>query len=224
MLHALSHRKSTLYRRYQGHREDSDERRVAEEDEVTSLIMGPLAFLSPAAIGAFWSSLVSLRGTQNDFPPGPPSHALMQFWPRKGKIEPDMRVDLSWGDDLRVLLVEFKWRAPLSGKDQLHLQWEQYLSPQERAIALHLFIGLDTSEAVNAINRRNTWQGKLLMRSWFDVLTATSAVRGERELELRRWKEQIELFFDLLGVRPFRGFDGLCSPTAACPSRPLFFS
>lgn len=61
MLHAFSHKKSRLYQRYLGHRDETSERRVTEEDEITSLMMGPLAFLSPAAITAFWIAVVRLK-------------------------------------------------------------------------------------------------------------------------------------------------------------------
>lgn len=223
MLHAFSHKKSRLYKRYLGYREDPAEKRVAEEDEITSLIMGPLAFLSPAAVGAFWLSLVRLRNPDHEFPAGAPTHADMHFWPRRGKIEPDLRVDLAWGDDTRVLLVEFKWRAPLSGENQLHDQWEIYLRPDEHDHALHLFIGLDTSEGINALNRRDIWQGKLLMRSWFDVLTSVSTINSGSALELRRWSEQVEKCLRLLAVRPFNGFDAIPQPPAAAISGPIFF-
>lgn len=223
MLHAFSHKKSRLYRRYLGHRDDPTERRVAAEDEITSLIMGPLAFLSPAAIGAFWLSLVQLRAPSLEFPPGPPTHAEMHFWPRSKKIEPDLRIELSWGSDTRIFLVEFKWHAPLSGENQLHDQWEKYLRPDEQARALHLFIGLDTSEAINALSSKDVWHGKLLMRSWFDVLTALGDIRTGPGLELRRWSEQVRECLNLLGVQRFNGFESMAPPEEQARSGPIFF-
>jgi len=224
MLHAFSHKKSRLYQRYLGHRDESSERRVTEEDEITSLMMGPLAFLSPAAIAAFWSAVVRLRNPDVEFPSESPSRADMHFWPRRGKIEPDLRVDLAWGSDVRVLLVEFKWRAPLSGENQLHDQWRHYLVPQERTGAFHLFIGLDVSEGINALNREDIWHGKLLMRSWFDVLTAVSSIKTGPGLELHLWSDQVQKSLKLLAVQPFRGFT--FERTLALPDNtaPAFFT
>lgn len=223
MLHAFNHKKSRLYQRYLGHRDDTDEKRVAEEDEITSLIMGPLAFLSPGAIAAFWDSLVRLRNPEHSFPAQAPTRATMQFWPRKHRIEPDLRVDLSWGTVSQILLVEFKWRAPLSSANQLHDQWGIYLDEDERSRALHLFIGLDTSEGLNALNRKDDWRGKLLMRSWFDVLTSVSSINAGVGLELHRWSEQVRSFLKLLAVQPFNGFDSLTPPALSAPTDFLFF-
>lgn len=222
MLHAFSHKKSRLYRRYLGHREDATELRVPEEDEITSIIMGPLAFLSPAAIGAFWVGLVRLRNPEHEFPDGAPTHAQMHFWPRRGEIEPDLRVDLAWGSETRTLLIEFKWRAPLSGKQQLHKQWGTYLK-EEQSRSLHVFIGLETSAASKAQAYEDIWSGKLLLRSWFDVLTTLPTLKTSAGLELKRWGEQVREFLNLLGVRPFYGFKSLPPSTIANVSGPVFF-
>lgn len=222
MLHAFSHKKSRLYRRYLGHRDDATELRVAEEDEITSIIMGPLAFLSPAAIGAFWIGLVQLRNPEHEFPDGLLTQAQMHFWPRRGGIEPDLRVDLAWGSETRTLLVEFKWRAPLSGERQLHEQWGTYMKDEQER-GLHLFIGLETSAARNAQAREDIWSGKLLLRSWFDVLTTLPTLKTGAGLELKRWGEQVREFLNLLAVRPFCGFKDLPPTEIANVSGPIFF-
>ena len=224
MLHAFSQKKSRLYRRYLGHRDETTELRVAEEDEMTSTLIGPLAFLSPAAIAGFWCALVHLRNPEFALPAEAPTHVQMNFWPRNGRIEPDLRVELSWGAHARILLVEFKWRAPLSGKEQLHDQWEHYLDTDEQNRALHLFIGLDTSEASNALSRRDVWNGKLIMRSWFDVLTAVSTIRTGPGLELLRWSEQVRLCLQLLAVEPFSGFEQIAKPQLPAAADHVFFA
>jgi hypothetical protein len=223
MLHAFSHKKSGLHRRYLGHREDTSEKRVAEEDEISSLLMGPLAFLSPAAIAAFWRALIDLRHPEHKLPARAPDRAEMHFWPRRNRIEPDLVVDLRWGNDVRILLVEFKWRAPLSGENQLHNQWEHYLTPEQRKHALHFFIGLDTSEGINALNRNDVWKGRLLMRSWFDVLTAVSTIQSGAGLELHRWREQVQRFLKLVEVQPFSGFKPIKLPLIPVQTSTVFF-
>lgn len=224
MLHAFSHKKSRLYRRYLGHRDETTEHRVAEEDEITSTLLGPLAFLSPAAIAAFWGALVQLRNPEYAFPTEVPSRAEMYFWPREGRIEPDLRVELTWRTHTQILLVELKWRASLSGKEQLHEQWESYLDKDEQSRALHVFIGLDTSEAANALNRRDVWNGKLLMRSWFDILTAVSTIRTGPGLELRHWSEQVRRCLKLLAVEPFGGFESIEQPLLPAVPGHVFFA
>lgn len=182
----------------------------------------PLAFLSPAAIGAFWIGLVQLRNPEHEFPDGLLTQAQMHFWPRRGGIEPDLRVDLAWGSETRTLLVEFKWRAPLSGERQLHEQWGTYMKDEQER-GLHLFIGLETSAARNAQAREDIWSGKLLLRSWFDVLTTLPTLKTGAGLELKRWGEQVREFLNLLAVRPFCGFKDLPPTEIANVSGPIFF-
>lgn len=211
MLHAITHNKSRLYRRYLGHREHN-EKRVPEEDEITSLIIGPLAFLPASEIGAFWMALVRWGNPKITFPEGAVTHADMTFWPRKGNIEPDMVVDLYWEDERKLLLVEFKWRAPLSGDDQLHKQWQDYLSHDEREHALHLFIAPDTAEGSKAMMRDDVWNGRLLLRSWFDVLNTLHHLNESKIPHLQRWSEEVIGCLERLGIRPFRGFKHLFAP------------
>jgi hypothetical protein len=44
MLQTIFHKKTKIYSRYLGHR-DEGERRVSEEDELTGLLLGSLAFM-----------------------------------------------------------------------------------------------------------------------------------------------------------------------------------
>lgn len=221
MLHAITQKKTRLHLRYLGHRE-AGEKRVCEEDEITSLIMGPLAFLPDSAIGAFWIALVKSANPEIELSAGGVTKAEMTFWPRREGIEPDLRVDLSWGGEQRVLLVEFKWRAPLSGKDQLHKQWQQFLSPGEQACAWHLFIAPSTSEGSNALSRDDVWKGRLLLRSWFDVLNMLHDLSGPDAHLLQRWASEVRRCLGRLGIRPFRGFSCL-SPSETPPQQAVAF-
>lgn len=206
MLHAITHNKSRIYQRYLGHREHG-EKRVSEEDEITALIMGPLAFLPASAIGAFWMALAK-KGKPEAFPEGPVTQAEMRFWPRNNRIEPDMLVELWWGAERWSLLIEFKWRAPLSGDDQLHKQWKNCLSHDEQKQALHIFIAPETSAGIEAKDRDDIWKGHLLLRSWFDVLNTLQQLKNS-ELLLHRWSEEVIRCLEKLGIRPFCGFKDL---------------
>lgn len=57
MLHAINQGKGKIYKRYLGHR-DGTEKRVYEEDEITALLLGPLALLPEKESAAFWHYLL----------------------------------------------------------------------------------------------------------------------------------------------------------------------
>lgn len=213
MLHAFNQGKSTLYRRYLGHREIG-EKRVCAEDEITALIMGPLDYLPAEAAGLFWRCLI--EGGRHDvhpaFPAGPVESARMRFWPRKG-IEPDLVVELGWSNGARrILLIEFKWEAPLSGKDQLHRQWREFLTPTEQTVAYHVFIAPEISAGLNALSEQDIWGGQLILHSWLSVLHIVRSMGASGFTGLEKWKSQMACFLGKLGIFRFQGFDSLSVP------------
>lgn len=223
MLHAFSGKKSQLYKRYLGHRE-AGEKRVCEEDEITALIMGPLDFLPACAAGAFWKAVIEKEAAYAElpFPAGPPRQASMHFWPRQ-KIEPDLLVELTWPDgERRILLIEFKWNAPLSGQNQLQRQWTEYLTCEQRRIAYHLFIAPDLSEGFNALGQDNVWKGRLVLRSWVTILETLQGMNGLGGTGFERWKHQVSTVLGLLSVKRFQGFEGL-RPYPLPPAGPCVF-
>jgi hypothetical protein len=223
MLHAFCKRKSRLYKRYLGHR-DEGEKRVCEEDEITSLIMGPLDYLAPEASGTFWKALVEYgsRHDQPRLPDGAPSFVAMTFWPRRN-IEPDLLVELYWlTGERRLLLVEFKWNAPLSGANQLNRQWCEYLTADERKMAYHVFIAPEVSAGLNALGQGDIWNGRLILRSWVSVLDILRRLDCSSNPGLERWKTQVTTFLGMLGVLRFQGFRGLAAPRL-CLTSPVFW-
>ncbi|TYT74192.1 hypothetical protein [Desulfobotulus mexicanus] len=208
MLHAITGKKSKFYRRYLGHRE-SGERRVCEEDELTAMLLGPLALMPPQIMGVFWKELLLSRHV-SDLPDGFPVSGEMHFWPKRSNIEPDLFVTLTWRDgEKRVLLVEMKWGSGLSEK-QLHKQWQIFLSPEEQEKAFHLFIGKNTIEAIKAEQEEDVWNGRLQAFSWDAVLSVLSTMQREnrqQHKDLQTWIEQILGVLPKLGLRPFFGFD-----------------
>lgn len=222
MLHAFNQGKSLLYKRYLGHREVG-EKRVCGEDEITSLIMGPLDYLPAEAAGLFWRGLIERGGrdVQPAFPAGAVEHARMRFWPRNG-IEPDLLVELEWASgERRILLIEFKWNAPLSGADQLHRQWREFLSPAERADAYHVFIGPEISAGLNALSVEDIWNGQLILHSWVSVLHVLQSLKTSGFTGLDRWKGQVTRFLGKLGILRFQGFRTLSIPVL--PDRATVF-
>ncbi|MDI3398846.1 hypothetical protein QLG12_11580 [Pseudomonas sp. V88_4] len=213
MLHAFNQGKSSLYRRYLGHREIG-EKRVCAEDEITALIMGPLDYLPAESAGLFWRSLIERGGrdVHPAFPDEAADRAQMRFWPRNG-VEPDLLVELGWPTgERRILLIEFKWDAPLSGDDQLHRQWLEFLTPAERTDAYHVFIAPDISAGLNALGERDVWNGQLVLHSWLGVLNIVRSMRTSGFTGLETWKSQITRFLGKLGIFRFQGFDSLSLP------------
>lgn len=223
MLQAFCHGKSRLHWRYLGHRE-AGETRVSEEDEITALIMGPLEYLPPADVGKFWRTLVepTVRHSQLPFPAGPVGRTVLHFWPRR-VIEPDLLVELFWPTgERRLLLVELKWKAPLSGDDQLHRQWQEFLTNSERQQAYHLFIAPDISSGLNAKSAKDIWEGRLILHSWLSVLGLLRTISTTGSPGLERWQSRVTDFLRKVGIRRFQGFLDLGLP-ACSQDRPVFW-
>ncbi|MBS3185100.1 MULTISPECIES: hypothetical protein [unclassified Pseudomonas] len=208
MLHAFRRNKSQLYKRYLGHREEG-EKRVCEEDEITALIAGPLDFLPPEASGAFWRALLEGEiGEDLPLPTGEVSFLRMDFWPKRA-VEPDLLVEMGWSTgERRIIVVEFKWRAPL-GTDQLHRQWNEYLTDAEREVAYHLFIGPELSVGLNALAQKDIWNGRLILRSWLNVLQILNKLDCKTYPGLSKWRTQVTIFLGQLDIKRFQGFQQL---------------
>lgn len=211
MLHAINQNKSNIYKRYLGHRDKQGER-VHEEDELTALLLGPLALLPEQDCAAFWHHLL-LYLKAPDYTATQPTSAEMSFWPSikielNRRIEPDLMVSLVWTDGTQIkLIVELKWRAPLSGDDQLHRQWEFCLSSAEKKTGYHLFIAPETSNALAAKNSElgNIWKGRLLDISWYQLL----GMFENLPTNLQPWAKQVRATLEKLRIQRFKGFQQL---------------
>ncbi|QVN05638.1 hypothetical protein JYG35_18580 [Pseudomonas rhodesiae] len=111
------------------------------------------------------------------------------------------------------MLVEFKWNAPLSGSDQLHRQWSEYLTHAERKVAHHLFIAPEISAGLNAISQNDVWNGRLILRSWINVLEILNRLDCSSDAGLAKWKSQVTNLLKNLGIRRFQGFSSLYPPS-----------
>lgn len=213
MLHAFAHKKSRLYQRYlhRSQREPGGER-ATQEDEITSTIFGSLELLPEAEVAKFWAKLVALSSHPSLLPTGSATSAVMRFWPGRGQVQPDLMVEVFWGAERRLLLVELKWRSPLSGEDQLHKQWEQFLTAAERKIALHLFIGIETAEGYQALAQRDVWKGRLFLLNWQHVLHCASYCSNNGSRQFKLWAKHCTHLLGLLGVAPFMGFKRIEAP------------
>lgn len=225
MLHAMGQRKTSLYRRYIGRRNQEDGR-VSMEDEITSTLLGPLAFLPKRDSAYFWYHLLK-AGCKRTIADTPPESADIQLWPRRRGIEPDMHVVLNWSDGrTHTLLIELKWTAPLSGDDQLYRQWQEYLTDSERESATHLFIGKECSCAHAAKARNDIWNGSLVTQTWHQILSISTQLYFQlpETSQLKSWCYLVMISLEKLEIRPFLGFQLQPRHQQSLVNPPLFWT
>ena len=214
MLHAIQQSKSTLYRRYHGERPDrdsSEERRVSEEDEITSTFFGPLDFMPIDNAWRFWQTLLQIAGKVDVLAETIPQSIKLELWPKR-KIEPDGLLTVEWSNGKRLILViEIKWRASLSDH-QLHDQWLNFLTEDERQNAYHLFIAPNISAGIAARSEDeqpvwDTDNHRLILLSWAEVRTSLGKLQSSLEdSAVKRWSYCADGFLEKIGVYRFNGF------------------
>lgn len=224
MLHAMSKNKTPLHRRYLGER-SQEEARVNMEDEITSTLLGPLCFLPDSCRGWFWYNLLT-NNCNHVIANSPPERTEIKLWPRRQDIEPDIHITMFWPDGSQhALLVELKWKSPLSGERQLHKQWLEYLTEEERQHATHLFIGIECSQAYSAVGLEDVWQGKLKTQTWHQIISFLSQLSESdpNAVLLEPWATQVQLVLGKLGILPLSGFKGLPAFSPTSTASPIFW-
>jgi hypothetical protein len=220
MLHAIAKGKSTLYRRYLGER-DGNERKICEEDEITSTVLGPLDFLPAADVQRFWQLVLRSAGQAKFLPEHSATRVLLETWPRRRvskdgrSVEPDAVVTMTWANGVsRTLLIELKWRAPLSGENQLHRQWQHYLTEAEQESALHLFIAPEVSAGAQAPNEAggDVWHtpegSRLVLLPWLKIRAVLGSLSKD-ESALGRWAKLTDQFLERVRISSYGGFNQL---------------
>lgn len=221
MLHAIDRRKTSFHNRYSSRSErEGHEKRVPAEDEITSLIFGPLDFMSAEQSITVWRYLLASAGRADFLPLSSPQAIDLSFWDRRVSckdarpVEPDIVVRMRWPNgDCRTLLIEIKWNAGLSGEHQLRRQWEGYLrSDEERARAMHIFIAHDVLCGLNELQQRagaNFTMSSLILCPWLRVRAVLNSVLAtSTDGGLRRWAKLADGLLKKLGVYSFSGFSG----------------
>ena len=188
MLHAVVQNKTAYYKQYFQQKDEST-KYARLEDELTSSFIGPHAFMSTNAVFLFWNAFLG-----NSLIPDPlildekPIMHELRLWPSRivsgTRIEPDAQLIFQYANgEKSILLIEFKWRSGLSGADQLERQWLEYLNESDRQNAYHVFIGLDTSRAIEAVksSANNFWDKRFFAKNWGDVRDIASNFSGLNE-------------------------------------------
>lgn len=217
MLHAIEKNKTRYYKRYLGHRDES-EKRIPSEDEITSTILGPLEFLDAASTFQFWMQVFRKERLATNFPLEHPVRCECMLWPKNNGIEPDAHYKYFFNDGSRFdILIELKWRAPIIPKDELHRQWQTYLTDDARRNCWHVYIAPEISHGILAkgleeLDGRkigNIWSigndDRLILVSWALIRDVLSEHR-DSNIGFTRWAALSINFLDRVGIRRFKGF------------------
>lgn len=227
MLHAIHKNKTRVYNRYKGH-PTPDEKRVSEEDEITSIVFSPLTFMSPEDNAYFWHFISSKKLAINKS--SPPLSSTIEMWPSRtssetgNRIEPEILINLIYPDTKITLIVELKWNAPLS-ENQLQKQWCNFLESAEQENGVQIFIGRDTSTAIKAKEEPDKWidPNKLIILSWSEIIALLGSEDFKGSEILKSWSKLLCDFMSKLGIRAFKGFNELSDPHPVKITEPIFF-
>jgi hypothetical protein len=242
LLHASFHNKTTYFKRYHPRHLRLEGERIHAEDEITSTFLGALDFMHPDGVFSLWQEIFNVAGRSQCLLPADLPHncplqsAEIKLWPRRNgqgiTIEPDAFIEFQWQTGhRRFLLLESKWEAPLSPRDQLQTQWTKFLNSDEQRDAYHLFIAKNSSAGVASKNQSDVWgadgENRLLMVTWEQIRTALVLLRradGE-STALSRFAEYADSFLEKIGIGHFVGFQIMTVPDALPPmlSSPLFW-
>ena len=84
------------------------------------------------------------------------------------------------------------------------------LTEEERQAGYHVFIGRDISEGYKSLNDEDVWDGKLLLRSWFQVLTMLNQFDYTGEYgSFIKWSMQIRNLLHKLNIVSYNGFKSI---------------
>lgn len=216
MLTAIDCKKTQFHLRYKkGGRTDitdlDEGRRITAEDEITSLVFEPMKYLPASDVAGFWKRLIPDVST----PQKVTKAVEVKFWPsncdvedREARREPDLRVDITWGDGSKqIFLVEVKWNGKLY-EGQLKKQWDQCLSDSDKRDAVHVYIGKSSNIGTERHER-------VKAKSWRDVQDVLNGYDGDSE-PVGRWASLASGFLGKITTSPFKGFEDIVWPGEGC--------
>ncbi len=218
MLHAVEKRKTTRARQY-AHAEHIEEhnnyhkkKNLKAEDEITSIVIGPLEFLSPVDSLKFWLELLELND-RPDFENSEPVYLDdFKLWMGRDNIEPDGFIFYKCNKNKYIFLLEVKWNSKLE-ENQLENQWDKFLKDDEKPYATHVFLGKDTRDADNIQSQRSQKNPDHIIKviSWLRFRRALKEIAPEKTHHkgFARWAELANKFLEQCGIIDFSGFKGI---------------
>lgn len=111
------------------------------EDEITSTIFGPIAYMKPDEAWEIIKSIaINANILEDNIPNENPNSFDIEFWPKhKNNIQPDIACCFRFvGKASCNILIEIKWGAHLSPRCELVRQWLTRPVPHEKWIHIHI--------------------------------------------------------------------------------------
>jgi hypothetical protein len=188
----------------------ADGAQLIVEDAITSALFTPVRFMSPADV----SKIVALLAGESDT--REPDWASVQLWPmldvapgyrNKRYVEPDVLIDLHYGDRTLRIVIEVKWDA-IFGDDQVEMQIASASLDLKTGDKLqHLSIvkyGGGDAQAGGG-SRVRQWSSILV-----DLISAKSrAVGSPRPICFVEWCQSAASFLRMQGIGGFNGINVL---------------
>jgi len=190
MLHAaFSHKTRLPAHRYVSARQTNESRRT-QEDEITSVVFGPLDFMATDSRRRLVAHLFGV-------PIADDSDVSLEFWPRWDGVEPDVVfIETAKNATRKAFVIEVKWNAPL-GEDQVGRQIRAIEGLPGVTEVKHLVLSRQTYP-VDSPSRNMTWMD---FKERIKTITNDSV--------LVRWSTLVCEFLELCNVRHFLGFGSL---------------
>jgi len=114
------------------------------EDEITSIIFGPMQYFPARDVWEIFRNLSGYAGI-NFWPIKMPESVKMHFWPKTGPVEPDLVIQFYRGEEnILNIILEVKWDAPLSPLCELVRQWGH--RGDDKSEWIHLYLVKDVAK------------------------------------------------------------------------------
>lgn len=172
------------------------------ENLITSQFFGTVRFLSSSAQKL---ALETIVGAQLE------GEAIIHLWPKFGRTEPDVVLELTRGIDTRYWIVEVKWGADFSSEDQASREidavrrdacYREGLGGQPRDVVGYTLLGAEGKHKDQMESLVATRGGKLSIRSrrWPEVTTALRQLEANQDGGLAAWARCAANFLVQAGV------------------------
>lgn len=200
------------------------------EDEITSIVFGPLIYMSPEDVWGLFREWLPFK--TDLWPSGISNSMELSFWPNiatEGRIEPDMLLRFKRnGELLLTILIEIKWDSPISSHDELLKQWEA-LGDKEKKSAFHIYLVKNTGRGNREVarslenSRDETWRERLVCIGWRSLIETLQFENQKFGRTINLWAEGIIAFLGRRGQTTFTGFKWLEGKSVSHPINELFW-